>query len=74
MDEDHWRQHAGHDVAPINQFVEVIEFAGVMEREEDKGNQAKNVEVLCFVCGTALKVNKKSNRQVAKPNETQVVE
>src|SRR6266852_1135871 len=73
MDENHRREHTGGYISPIDQLVEIIQFASVVEAKEDERDQTENVKVLCFIGTAAPEVNEQSNREVGEPDKVEVV-
>src|SRR6185436_3411771 len=73
MHEDHRSEHARHDVAPVNQLVEIVQLACVVKGAENKSNQAENIEVLCFLRAATPEINEQPNCEVGYANKVQVV-
>ena len=64
-------QDPGNDIAPVNYPIEVIQFAGVLERIGDERNQAENIEVRGSGCGPATQQDVDADAQVNQGNQAQ---
>ena len=45
MEEHRGREESGGDVAPVDDLIEVVQLAGIVEGGEDEGDQAEQVKV-----------------------------
>ena len=74
MQEDRRRKDTGRDIAPVNDLVEIIQFARVVERRENKAHQAEQQEVQRFRRVAAAEINKQSDREIRQADQILVIE
>ena len=64
VQEERWLQQPCNHIAPINNFVELVQFSGVFERVENERDQAEDVEMHGPGRGPAAQHHVKPDAQV----------
>ncbi len=64
-------QQPRDDVRPVNDPVEVVQLAGVVERVEDERDQAENVEVRALGRGPAAQQDVKADAEIHQRDQPQ---
>ena len=64
VQEDGGREQAGGDVGKVDELVEIVELAGVVETGQDERNQAEDVEMAGLGCVQPAEINEQSDGQV----------
>ncbi len=72
MEQECRREQPGQNVAPVNDFVEVVQLACVMEAEQHKRRQAERVEVNSLLRTAAAQVNEQTDGEIKRPNKVLV--
>ncbi len=57
MQENGRGEQAGRHVAKVNDFIETVQLAGVVEAEEDERNQAQDIEMARFMGAAPAEVD-----------------
>src|SRR5271170_8059397 len=73
MQKERRLQRLGQDPAPVNGPVKAIEFAGVVERIQDKRGQTKDVKVSRPRSGPPPEEDIEANRKVDQRDEPQTL-
>ena len=73
MQEHRRLQYPGNDIAPVDDPVEVVELAGVLEGVRDERNYAENVEVRRTCRRPASQQYVQPDSQINQRDEAQVV-
>ena len=73
MDEQGGLKQPGHDVAPINHPVEWIQFAAVVERIQNEGEQTENIKMYGARRIPALDENEHPDEEIEKAGDAEVV-
>ena len=68
-----WLQNSGGDVAPINDPVEIVQLAGVLERIGNERDDAENVEMRRPGSGPAAQQDVESDAEIDQRNQPQPV-
>ncbi len=57
MQKDSGREQSRRHIAKVNDFIEPIQLAGVMERAQDERNQAQNIEMARLMGAAAPEID-----------------
>ena len=66
MQEHGRRDQPGHQIAEVDDLIERIQVAGVVEAEKNEGGQAENIEVPRLVRAAAPEIDEQPDQQVCR--------
>ena len=73
VEEERGLEEGREDFRPVDDLVEGVEFAGVLEGVEDEGGEAEDVEVGGFGCGPAAEEDVEADAEVDEGDEAEAV-